>query len=366
MPYGGAVAESTGASLLLPTGVWGTDHVAANLAPNLSVPTGLLNSPSTHPTLNVVASSDDTDVTLVPNHAVIGGGSVPAAAPGHPLTVSLQRGQHLQITQVEELTGSFIKATKPVGLMGGNQCMFVPATVYACDHGEQMIPGIHALGSEYVGVMHRPRLTEPAMWRLVGAVDGTSLSWSHDVGGPSALGAGEVVELVTDIPFVVSSQDEDHPFLLLSYMLSSHFSPELQGRGDPDGVLVVPAKQYLSSYVFFTDPTYPETNLVLVRSKLGGAFHDVVLDCAGVVGGWQPVGEYQWARIDLTVRFESVAGCSTGRREIHSHAPFGVTVWGWAETGFYGDAYSNGYVSYGYPGGMNVKTINRVELPLPR
>ena len=53
-------------------------------------------------------------------------------------------------------------------------------------------------------------------------------------------------------------------------------------RGDPEFVNVVPALEFFSSYVFFTDPTYPETNLVVVRSEATDVFQDVTLDCAGV------------------------------------------------------------------------------------
>ena len=44
----------------------------------------------------------------------------------------------------------------------------------------------------------------------------------------------------------------------------------------------MPPEQYLQQYVFFTDPTYPETNLVVVRARgTDGQFHDVNLDCGG-------------------------------------------------------------------------------------
>src|SRR5260221_5567699 len=76
-----------------------------------------------------------------------------------------------------------------------------------------------------------------------------------------------------------------------------------QGYGDADFVRVVPSAQYLSKYVFFTDPTYPETNLVVVRKRQDdGTFADVTLDCAGVLDGWTNVdgsGVYQFTRIDL-------------------------------------------------------------------
>src|SRR6185369_3128529 len=100
------------------------------------------------------------------------------------------------------------------------------------------------------------------IWRLVGAVDGTSLTWSDSVGGPATLSQGQAVTFITGQPFVVKSQDADHPFMLFAYMSGSQWQPNLDGYGDADFVISVPPQQYMSSYVFFADPTYPETNLV--------------------------------------------------------------------------------------------------------
>lgn len=354
-PFGGGSAAVTGASLLLPTSVWGTNYVAVN-ASSFDI---------ANPSLNIIAMDDNTKVTMVPVADVSGGGGVPSGPAGQPLTINLNRGQHAQISQQNELTGSIIESDKPIGFMAGQQCMRAPKGVAYCDHGEQMIPPVQALGSEYVGVQHRPRMNEEGIWRVVGAVDGTTLTWTPDVGGPTALKAGESVEFITASPFVVKSQDTDHPFMLFAYMSGSTWKPGMNGYGDADFVISVPPQQYLSNYVFFADPTYPETNLVIVRSKLNDQFYDVELDCAGVIGGFQPIGDYEWARVDLiTGVFQNVGNCSTGRREMSSKAPFGLWVWGWGSP--LTEAAIKVFtanVSYGYPGGMNVRPINQVVIP---
>lgn len=355
-PYGGGAAHTTGASLLLATGAWGTNYVAANAyAHDLA-----------DPSLNIVAMADDTKVTLVPRADIVGGNGVPAGRANVPWTITLQQGQQVQLSQPAELTGSVVQSSKPVGLMAGHACARIPVSNPYCDHAEQMIPQVKALGSEYVGVMHLPRAGEPGLWRLVGVVPGTKLSWSaaSNVGGPSTLGAGETVELLTDAPFVVKSQDEAHPFLLFSYMVGNQWKPALDGIGDADFVLGVPPKQWMNQYVFYTDPTYPSSHVVLVRGKSEGAFRDVTLDCAGVVRDWAAVGDFEYARVELTRKnFARVGDCASGRHEIKSEGPFGLWVWGWGSP----DAPGTRDVSYGYPGGMNVQPINRVYLPpVPR
>lgn len=349
-PYGGGRAAVTAASLLLPTSAWDVNYVAVNVSA----------AASGSPSMNIVAKNDGTVVTMTPVAAVNGGTGVPAGTAGQPITISLNAGQHAQITQSAELTGSAISATGPIGFMAGHECMNVPVGTSYCDHGEQMVPPVKALGSRNVGVMYRPRAPSETstIWRLVGAVDGTTLTYSTPVGGPATLDAGQSVTFETGTPFVVTSQDKDHPFMLFTYMSGS--TRYESGTGDPDFVYDVPPEQYLRSYVFFTDPTYPITNLVVVRTRgTDGQFHDVMIDCVGAVPTWTPIdGDHEFARVDLTTgNFMSVGTCSTGRHEASSDAPFGLQVWGW---GTMSTSPTTQNVSYGYPGGMNVQQINDV------
>jgi IgGFc binding protein len=325
-----------------------------------------------NPSMNIVAMQDGTQVTLLPSVAIVGNPAnsppLPAGPANMPYTFTLTKGQQAQFSQQADLTGTVIQSNNPIGVFAGNACMDVPVTPQTnfCDHGEQMLPPVKALGNEYAAVMFRPRVTgDKAIWHMVGTINGTNLTYSTAVGGPASLSAGQVVDFTTDQPFVVKSQDTMHPFMLFTYMTGSQWSglSDMSGYGDPDFVLSVPPQQYLNEYVFFTDPTYPETNLVMVRAKdpVSMAFQDVTLDCAGVLTGWQPVGDYEWTRIDLSRHdFVGQNGCNNGPHKISSNAPFGLWVWGWGspET-----TTMTKYVSYGYPGGMNVAPINGVVIP---
>ena len=155
------------------------------------------------------------------------------------------------------------------------------------------------------------------------------------------------------------------------------------GTGDPEFVNVISPAQYLSRYTFFTDPTYPETNLVIVRAKDPSTrtFPDVTLDCAGVLAGWKAAGssgKYEFTRVDLsTGNFSAVGKCNNGVHTIEGalavdgsagQARFGVTVWGWGNPLTWGpDEEDNPkftrWVSYGYPAGANVSPLNSVVVP---
>ena len=215
-PYGGGGAATTGASLLLPVSAWDTNYVAMTAGAYSSV------SPMAHPGIDIIAAQNGTVVTLLPSVALTGGGGIPSSAANTPVSFNLDAGEQANLEQAADLTGSILQTNKPVAVMAKHSCMNVPSSLGACDHGEQTIPPVSALASEYAAVMYLPRTSEPAIWRIVGAVDGTALSFSSSIPAgfgypapPATLQRGEIAEFATAEPFVVASQDAAHPFLAL-------------------------------------------------------------------------------------------------------------------------------------------------------
>jgi hypothetical protein len=333
------------------------------------------------PFLSIVAETSGTQITISPTAAIVGGNGVAAAAQGKPTTYTLNAGQLLQFVQNDPLDGSVIQSNNPVGVWGGKTSLSI---VSCCDDSaHQQIPPVRALGSEYAGVRYRNRYTgteESPPWRIIGAADGTVLTWDPAApsGAPTALSLGQVTQFDTNGPFVVSSQDANHPFYVSAHMTgAAEFDPSQQdggsnatpdGRGDAEFVNVVPPGEFVSSYVFFTDPTYPETDLVIVRTLGASGFADVTLDCAGVLTGWLPIGtsgKYEYTRFDLvTGNFVGTGSCNNGRHEMTSTVAFGVTVWGWgsAATGQELSGFYTQYVSYAYPAGASVAPINQIVI----
>jgi hypothetical protein len=369
-PYGGGTSAITSASLLLPTSAWDTNYVGVS-AFDVSAVT------SSNGALHLVAAEDGTSITILPSENITAGAGVVAATKNVAQTYSLNKGEQILFSQKALLNGSAIQSTKPIGMWASMGCFNVPVSVPYCDSAHQQIPPVKALGSEYALVRYRNRVAtaaeETPPWRIMGLVDGTTLTWepSTPSGAPTTLNAGQLVTFQGAGPYLVKSQDEKHPLYVSAHMTGCSTVGSIGGAplgcvGDAEYVNVVPAKEFQSSYVFFTDPTYPESNLVIVRAKgADAAFHDVKLDCAPALGGWQPVGskgEYEYTRFDLVRNnFEKQGACDNGRHEIKSDAPFGVTIWGWGTLltpSFYTQA-----VSYAYPGGMSLKAINTVVIP---
>ena len=364
LPYGGGKAAATGASLLIPSSAWGTNYVAVTAydadsgAPPIPIPMG--------PSMNIVAKEDGTTVTMRPKSAISATGPIPAAAANGTWTMMLNKGDYAQITQQNILSGSPVNSDKPVGVFGGHQIMSIDR---CCgDHGEQMLTPVSALGSEYVAAPHadrrRDHLADPRVFRIFGAADGTQLTYEPANVGPATINLGEHVEIRTDgSPFVVRSQDTAHPFAMFTYMTGGGDEVDAPGEGDADFVRLVPPPQYLTHYVFFTDPTYPFTTLTVVRQKKAGVFEDVTLDCLGTLNDWAPVGssgDYEISYVKLVDSLNAVGNCNNGVHTMDSHGQFGVWVWGWGANYVKLDNVPTGWVSYGYPAGEAVLPINDV------
>jgi len=370
-PYGGAKSYVSSATLLIPTSAWGTNYMAVD---------AYAKDPALGqrevPFVQIVAAESATKVTISPKVAIKGGGFIVPTPAMQPQVYMLSRGEVLQFAQPEELAGSPIVADKPIGVWGGSACMNIPAGFGYCDGAHQQILPVNWLGSEYVAVRHRdrwPDLPERVPWTLVGAVDGTALTYdpAPPNGAPATLDRGQVVRFGASDPFVVRSNDDRHPFYVAGHMTSSTFpkpyppmgppmrpepppNPIDANRGDPEFVNAVPPQQWLPQYTFLTDVTYKNTHLVFIRQRgMDMTFKDVSLDCIGPITGWAPVGtggRFQLGRVDFD---KQPGGCMDGAHTAHSDASFGLTVWGWDQD-----------VSYAYPAGLSTKAINTVVVPV--
>ena len=360
-PFGGAKSFIPTATLLLPVATWGTEHIIVN---------GWEAAENGGPAAQIIASEDDTEVTIIPTRDIQNGANVAGGLAGQPAKVTLGKGQHLQLVQDDELSGSIVTSSKPTTIVGGHACGDIPATGAACDILAQQIPPFAQWGSEYVGVGYRPRLGnehELVLYRIVAARDGTLLDYDPAIpdGAPTTMKAGEVAIFAsgTGDPFVVRTQDAEHAIYVSAHMTGGHgdgaSANNYGGRGDPEFVNVVPAGQYLSSYSFYADPTYAETSLVVVRAKAGGKLEDVWLECAGNLTGWKPIGtrgEFEYLRVDLSRDGKpgdtfDAGVCQYGLQRMRSDGPFTATLWGWDR-----------YASYAYPGGMATRKL--VDAPL--
>lgn len=373
LPYGGASSFLPGAELLFPTSAWGTNYVA--VVPKLG--SGTNDSDQGPQWGQVLAMQDNTTVQVVPTVALPGGTNVSAAPANTVTTYTLQAGEFLQwqnpytfmspVTPME-MSGTVLQSNNPIAFMSGNGYLCLgsaTSTGGGCDSSHQQMPPVSALGSEYTPAPYTTRRAdmqeESIPYRIVGMVNGTTLTYDPPVAGaPTTLKLGQYVDFEATGAFDVKSQDNMHPFYVGQMMPGCMVTSGSQAPGgcigDEDYVNVMAPAQFLSSYVFFTDPTYATTTFTFVRVKAAQGFSDVQVDCMpGPITGWQPLGSsgrFEWARADLVRGTTATGTCTNGPHSAKSSAPFGLTVWGVDQ-----------YASYGYPAGTNIAAINTVVVP---
>lgn len=375
-PYGGASSQTPSATLLLPTSSFGKNYVLMSSWGGKDDVFGrgiyatTLGPQPGKPSVQIVAIEANTSVKLLPKVDIVGGNGIAAAPADEPVTYALERGQVLQIVQSSELVGSILESDKPVGVFGGHTGMQIPVGVTYVDSENKQIPPLSAWGSEYA-VMPAPdrarmagkdedRSQDLSVIRIIGAADGTQLVYDpvQPVGAPGTISSGENVRFFSNMPFVVKSQDKDHPFFVVTTMTGTGTLTTNQQIGDPETVMNVPTKQWLDSYRFFSDYTYQRSVAVVTRQRTNDAFKDVTLDCAGALTGWERINDdYEWTYVQLSRQWMPMTypggTCTDGPHHIKSDGAFTMTVWG-----------LGAFASYAYPGGMGLRTSTSFELPV--
>ena len=194
--------------------------------------------------LVVVATADDTEVSITPSVGTEGGN-----AANVPFTVMLDANQSIQVKAANEfldLTGTRIVATTNgscggIAVFAGARCTKVPTTCTACDHlYEQMIP-VERWGMEHYTVAFEGPTGYSV--RILAAEDSTEVEFQ---GGIFMLDAGEWTEQngVTSSVTVFSTK----PVCVAQYMEGVTCA----AVGDPSLLIVNAADQGVEHATFST------------------------------------------------------------------------------------------------------------------
>lgn len=372
---------SNDASLLLPTYALGKQymvmawpHRGGALASNFAV---------------VATLPGTTVVTIRPSVATAAGGDIPAVAAGQEYSVSMEQYDVLNIESsaaYSDLTGSLVTATQNVAVFGGHVCANCPAPkckngqcpfdpdagscssdgdcpiIGACDHLEEQLQPLPAWGLHYVVGKTWMRGKAPDYIRVLASEDGTTVTLKPMVATVPTLNAGQYFDFETlenlDIqankPILVGQflEGQDAPGNKHEFCESGLFgdtcgglfgsscdtdadcSPNDANIGDPAFIVGVPVEQYRPKYVFLV-PTKYAYNYVTIVAPVGA---QVTIDSSPSALTFKPVpgGTHAVAELQL----------SEGSHVLQADKPVGITVYGWDQ-----------YVSYGYPGGMNLESL---------
>ncbi len=299
-------------------------------------------------------SGTNVSIKLSGSAKVGAGGTIQAAAPGSTLTFTLNAGDVAEIvgdgTNNVDLSGSLLKADKPVQVIGGISCISIPDGIdpntgsqYSCDHVEESVFPAETLGKHYVVTVPTGPNGSPVghLVRFYGNADGTQLTFSPSApaGCPTSLVAGQVSEcgIVTQ-DFEVTG---NHEFAVGSFMESAGVvDPNGVGanqKGDPSMSFPTAVEQYRTNYIFLAPSDY-DVNYADIVAPPGTM---LTLDGSPVSTSAIPVdGSFGVVRVPLSV------GGNNGAHVIAGNHPIGIQVLGYGS-----------YTSYQYPGGLDLTAI---------
>lgn len=297
-------AYTNDASLLLPVTALGRTYVAVTM-PTQRVLSAESTGWSVAPGfLAVVGAHDGTQVTARLRGATMAGDGLAAGSAGGAITFTVNAGEVVQLVSRyddlcardeedrvtrtrfclpladEDLTGTWITATQPVAVFSGHDCANVPFDRLACNHLEEQLPPVEALGMRYVvsraAPVQPPRDPahpdgEPTAVRVVATEDGTTVRFEPaTVHAPVALNRGESVTLfLSEDASVVG----DRAILVASMLVGADYFPldtaVSTQRGDPAMAVEIPVDQYRASYELFAPRDFPQSvvNAVVARDE---------------------------------------------------------------------------------------------------
>ena len=254
-----------------------------------------------------------------------------------------------------------------MALFSGSECANVPLRNTYCDHLEEQNLPLSAWGRTYAAAKFRPRGSEPDLYRVVAASDGTTVTTTPPQAGAasSTLRSGQVLEFLSTESFVIEA---NAAISVAQFMVGSSYpgpengctrDPEStlpqtcaiagefdciqsSGVGDPAQLMLVADEQLREDYLFLVPTGYEvrrsgETVSLNYASVVSEAATTLTLDGAAVTEPAQPIG--------TTGRVLRWLEMSAGAHRLRGSAPFALYVYGY-----------DCDVSYAYAGGLDVPT----------
>lgn len=360
----GCFSYSNDASLLLPTTAlrneyygmsWPTHHFGNVM--------GWMDTPGF---LVVTGVVDGTTVTVKTAAFVRAGGVVGAMSPGAEAQHTLNAGDVLVLASGAlpagktaacstdpsgynfcksppqyDLTGTKITADKPIGVLGGHDCTFIPYDKWACDHIEESMFPVETLGQDLVvtaphavaAIGKEPGKADTMFVRVMSAADNNEITFDPPVHDPVTLQAGgwiEIGPIAQDFRVQAANR-----VMVAQFMVGENFTGASVGAGDPSQSIAIPTEQYRLNYAFLAPTTYTHNFVNVVAPP------DANIEIDGEVidsGEFKPIGSS-----GLSVARHKIEG---GAHTMSGNKNFGIVVYGYGS-----------YTSYMYPGGLNLETV---------
>ncbi len=327
------------ASIVLPTGLLGTEYYVLAYKADGVVQGGNLDAAYTPSQFVVVGVDSNTTVTVTPTAPTTQSGSAVKTVTLQPGQAYLFQSQYSLTSLRLDLSGTRISSTKPVAVFAGHQRALVPVelrnTLVSRDHlFEQLLP-TNVWGKSYIITpLAQPQgITTSGndLWRVVAQDDGTVLKFNNVQ--VAVLNRGQVYEAPLTAPGLLFASKK----VMVALYKKTHSSNFNLRPGDPFMMIIPPRSQYLTKYRYTNIQAAGSFDqqfitLVTTRSNVSAITYD----------GTQLSATF--ADIPNTCFAYANVAVTDQAHTIESPQPIGLYVYG------YGDA-----DSYGYVGGMALR-----------
>ena len=198
------------------------------------------------------------------------------------------------------------------------------------EHLEQQLMPVDSWGRHYLAARSEPRGGSNEYWRVVARADGTTVqtTLADPEHSQFVLNRGEFHQIITDQSFEVTSSE---PVMVGQYLVSQEATRD--NVGDPAMIVVPPTAQLRERYQI--TPEDYSSNWLTIAREVGT---NTTLDGVPVPANrFTPFGsnQYELAWIEVEAGLHLVEG----------DRPFSLIVYGYSAA-----------VSYGYPGGLNLRS----------
>ncbi len=360
---------SNDASMLLPVTTAGNEYF---------VMTRLQLSPSLRGYVSIVGvRPEPVEVTIKVSATTAPGPGIPGLRAGETFTTTLKRYDVLSLqtgANGADLTGSLVQANGPVMVFGGHEAANAPTKQSECnlvsgrcfgddnivcgcstedgpncnpheacpggipccaDHIEQQLFPTSAWGRSYLAVRSYTRAAEPDVWRILAKTDGTRVTLDPPLIDVPPLQRGQWFEFSADIDFQLTSTE---PVMLGQFLVGETWGNA--SIGDPAFMLAVPNRQFREAYVFLAPNKYARDYVSIAvpigaRALLDGEeASSLPLSRVSDIGasGWRSI------RVPISDGFHNLVCPNTCSVMVHGY---------------------DQYVSYAYPGGLNLLECSR-------
>ena len=214
-------------------------------------------NPDTFSIFMLVGCSNDTQVTItttqnvtVPNNFQNPDSDYIFLQKGVEYDVSLHQMNTLLIFAYQrDLSGSKIVSNKPLTVIGGNDCAYVPQNSFDCEPISVQIPPVTTWGTHFLVAGYAGRMSDQLHFSVVPTEENTTLE--------STCGDSTIVH--AQVPFQLAL-DSDEPYCYFNFTKPVFLAQLAYGRstdnlGDPAISVISPIDQYINRIEFLLLPT---------------------------------------------------------------------------------------------------------------